>query len=324
MVGEDVVRPKEALFKRERNLYGVGLTGFEGLVSRSPYGLAVDYAVVVAVKILSVGNSRSDLEHSVAGEVDRAAVDISLLTEDADRYREEKEIFVGSHRGGADFILTYLSVPDSIAVLGKGVALRELYVYADTDVIALGYFIDFLSEHLVFDCGNRSDRRGSRAVELLTVRRDVKIGDFDFLRLAADCHREGEVQLVAFLVRKHTRVDLLTVDGHIAQRRRPITLTVIHPAEEVGFGGFELYLDFSLDTGIVIRDDLVVVGSGSGDLEPRSAELCNITLGFYLEFRERLSGDEGLIVCDLDIAAERFLFLDGGVIYFTMAGVIIF
>ena len=141
--------------------------------------------------------------------------------------------------------------------------------------------------------------------------RNVKVGDFDFLCLAADCHREVEEQPVAVLVRKHTRIDLLSVDGHIAERRRPVRLTVIHPAEVVGIGGFELYFDFSLDTGIVIRDDLVVVSSGSGDLEPRSEEPCAVTIGFHLEFRERLSGDEGLIACDFDIAAERSLFLDG-------------
>ena len=141
--------------------------------------------------------------------------------------------------------------------------------------------------------------------------RNVKVGDFDFLCLAADCHREVEEQRVAFLVRKHTRIDLLAVDGYIAERRRPVRLTVIHPAEVVGIGGFELYFDFSLDAGIVIRDDLVVVSSGSGDLEPRSEELCAVTLGFHLEFRERLSGDKGLIVCDFDITFKRFLFLDG-------------
>ena len=141
--------------------------------------------------------------------------------------------------------------------------------------------------------------------------RNVKVGDFDFLCLAADCHREVEEQRVAFLVRKHTRIDLLAVDGYIAERRRPVRLTVIHPAEVVGIGGFELYFDFSLDAGIVIRDDLVVVSSGSGDLEPRSEELCAVTLGFHLEFRERLSGDKGLIVCDFDITFKCFLFLDG-------------
>ena len=261
--------------------------------------------------IISVRNSRSDLEHSVAGEVYRAAVYISLLTEDIDSYREDIEIFVSSHRGGTNSVLARLSVPDSVAVVSKGVALGKLYQYPDADVIALGYFVDFLSVHLVPDRGNRSDRRGSRAVEGSSVSRDVKVGDVDFLHLAADCHREGEEQPVAVLVRKHTRVDLLAVDGHIAERGRPVRLTVIHPAEVVGIGGFELYFDFSLDTGIVIRDDLVVVSSGSGDFEPRSEEPCAVTIGFHLEFREGLSGDKWLIVCDLDIAAERTLFLDG-------------
>ena len=86
------------------------------------------------------------------------------------------------------------------------------------------------------------------------------------------------------------------------------------PAEVAGIGGLEIYIDFSRDTGKLIRDDFAVVSSGSGNLEPRFEELCTIALGFRLDFREDLSGGEGFIVCDIDITAERLLFLDDDVI----------